>query len=369
MLSGGSEGASRRPGKEALVDEDEEVDIEGEGDDDVPYVPSWSVRRGMRMNNANVCRDMLINLATPCEEKYLDDQNDGDAIRRAWLLLGKHATAQADVIFRFESLLGEHKKLSDAHKICDKTLDDNWKMFQQMSDEFQKLKDAHKECVEVNPEGLRKLRAENVSLEGRVSELEIEKEEWRRVSGEQVEKIKLLEGQLSDAKQKLNDEEKAYRELYQEKVDIAVAAGNAEMERNRIINEFIPEAIHRFLGSHEFRTALAEPFNLFYHSGLIDGAGLFDEPERAAELLGEVEGIDMDAGAKYGPLYDQALSQDYPYIKKIRETIYRKFDELSALVPDAAPIEEPVTGHPEVDSHIENPSENQSSDQNASAFS
>lgn len=115
MLSGGSEGASRRPGKETLVEEeDTEVDIEGDGDDEVPFVPAWSVRRGNRMNNANICRDMMINLATPKEEKYLDDQSDDEAIRRSWLLLGKCATAQADVIFRFESLLGEHKKLSEA---------------------------------------------------------------------------------------------------------------------------------------------------------------------------------------------------------------------------------------------------------------
>ena len=176
----------------------------------------------------------------------------------------------------------------------------------------------------------------------------------------------MLEGQLSDARLKLNDEEKAYKELYQEKVDIAVAAGNAEMERNRIINEFIPAAIHRFLGSHEFRVALAEPFNLFYHSGLIDGAGLFDEPEKAAELLGEVEGIDMEAEAKYGSLYDKALSQDYPFIQKIRQTIYRKFDELNALVPDPAPA--PEFEASEAEAHAENPSSNQSSGQDTSAF-
>ena len=81
------------------------------------------------MNNANGCRDMLINLATPREEKYLDDQDDEEAVRRSWLLLGKCVTAQADVIFRFESLLREYQKLSETHKVCDKTLDDNWKMF------------------------------------------------------------------------------------------------------------------------------------------------------------------------------------------------------------------------------------------------
>ena len=79
------------------------------------------------MNNANVCRDMMINLATPGEERYLDGQDDGEAIRRSWLLLGKNATAQADLIFRFESLLREHQKLSETHKVCDRTFDDNCK--------------------------------------------------------------------------------------------------------------------------------------------------------------------------------------------------------------------------------------------------
>ena len=85
------------------------------------------------------------------EEKYLDDQDDSEAVRRSWLLLGKCATAQADVIFRFESLMREHEKLSETHKVCDKTFDDNWKMFQKMSEEFQQLKDVHAECTKVNP--------------------------------------------------------------------------------------------------------------------------------------------------------------------------------------------------------------------------
>ena len=105
---------------------------------------------------------------------------------------------------------------------------------------------------------------------------------------------------------------------------------------------------------------------MYYQSGLIDGAGLFEEPEKAAKLLGEVEGMDFEADEKYRSLYDQALSQDYPFIQKIRQTIYRKFDELIALVPDPAPtleVEEPV-----VESHTENPSGNPSVDQTTSAF-
>ena len=116
LFSGSSKDGSRRPGKGLVDEEDVQVDIEGDDDDDDDtFVPAWVVKRGTRMNNANVCRDMLINLATPAEERHLDSQDDMEAIPRSWLLMGKHATAQADVIFRFESLKREYQKLSEAH--------------------------------------------------------------------------------------------------------------------------------------------------------------------------------------------------------------------------------------------------------------
>lgn len=213
LFSGGSKGAPSRPGKEAFVEEEVEVDIEGDGEDDATFVPGWSLKRGTRMNNFNVCRDMMINLATPGEEKYLDAHDDNAAVQRAWLLLGKSAMAQADLLFRYEYLLGDHQKLVATHEVCDKTFDDNWKQFRAIAKEFKELKDKHAECAKVNPEGMQKLRSENASLEDRVSQLETEKEEWRKVSGSQVEKIKLLETQLAEARLKLSDEEKAYQEL------------------------------------------------------------------------------------------------------------------------------------------------------------
>ena len=121
--------------------------------------------------------------------------------------MGKNATDPADLIFRFESLQREYQKLSETHKVCDQTLDDKCKRFDELAEELKELKDRHAECATVNPEGIQKLRAENASLEDRVSQLVVEKEEWRKVSAEQAEKIKLLEGNLSDAKLKLADEE------------------------------------------------------------------------------------------------------------------------------------------------------------------
>ena len=158
LFLGSSKGTSSGSGKGAMEEEDVEVDIEGDDEDDATFVPGRSVKRGTRMNNSNVCRDMMINLATSGEERYLDTHSDSDAIQRAWLLLGKNVTAQADLIFRYESLVGDYQKLSATHEVCDKTFDDNWKRFGEMAEELKKIKDEHAECAKVNPEGVEKLR-------------------------------------------------------------------------------------------------------------------------------------------------------------------------------------------------------------------
>lgn len=44
------------------------------------------------MSNSPVYRDMMIHLATPGEEKYIDAHDDEESTQRAWLLLGKNAT-------------------------------------------------------------------------------------------------------------------------------------------------------------------------------------------------------------------------------------------------------------------------------------
>lgn len=110
-----------------------------------------------------------------------------------------------------------------------------------------------------------------------------------------------------------------------------------EVDRNRVVNEFLPEFVHRLLSSHEFKEALAKPFNLFYQSGLIDGANLGLEPEQAMKVSEEVENLDLDADSKYQPLYDQALTQEYLYVQKIRKTVYRSFNELIEMFPNPAP--------------------------------
>ena len=47
----------------------------------------------------------------------------------------------------------------------------------------------------------------------------------------------------------------------------------------------------------------------------------------------------MEEDSKYRPLYDQALEREYPFVKKLRETVSRSFDELMVVFPAPAPVE------------------------------
>ena len=260
---------------------------------DEAFVPDWSVKRGSRMNHSSVCRHMMIHLATPAEEKYMGAYDAEEALNRGWLLLGKAASVSADIFFRYENLLDEHKKLRDTHEVCDRTFKDNWVRFKAVTDELEQIKAVHAGCVAGESEELKQLRVDQIILKDSVAALEAEKEEWRGVSASQANKIRLLEDELKKAKSQLKDEETSSQELRKELQGLAISSGHTEIDRNNIVKEFIPEMVCRLLNSYEYKKALAEPFNLFSQSGFIDGVHVGREPEESEKLLEDVEDLDL----------------------------------------------------------------------------
>ena len=215
------------------------------------------------MNHSSVCRDMMIHLATPAEEKYTDAYDADEAIKRGWLLLGKAATAHADLFFRYETLLEENRKLVATPQVCDRTFKENWARFQAVTDELEQVNAAHAGCVAGESEELKKLKADQVGLKDRVAALEAEKEEWRSVSANQATKIRLLEEDFKKTRVQLADEDMTSQELWKENQELAISSGHVEIDRNKIVSQFVPEMIRRLLASYEYKKALAEPFNLF----------------------------------------------------------------------------------------------------------
>ncbi|GJS51874.1 hypothetical protein Tco_0625236 [Tanacetum coccineum] len=93
------------------------------------------------------------------------------------------------------------------------------------------------------------------SLQDWLEELEEEKKETRQLNTEQADRIKQLEEALrqseADAHQLRLDREK-----------YAVEAGNGEMVRRQIINEYLPIFVHRLHQSVEYKHSLGEAFSL-----------------------------------------------------------------------------------------------------------
>lgn len=214
-----------------------------------------------------------------------------------------------------------------------------------MAGELYDLKKEHAECASRDLKELKRLRLEHagcsdreMGLKDRVSELETEKEGWRKVSGEQAAKIKSLEADLKKTRLLLSDEEMSCQELWNENQDLAIRMGNVEIDRNKVVNVFIPEMVRRLFNSHEYKQSLAEPFNLYSQSRFLDGVALGRKPEELAELLEDVEGLDLEADETYQPLYDHLFSMDYPYIQKIGKTCQRSFKDLMEMFPDPAPV-------------------------------
>ena len=53
--------------------------------------------------------------------------------------------------------------------------------------------------------------------------------------------------------------------------------------------------------------------------------------------MDQVDDLDMESDGKYQALYDRALTQEYPYVQKIRKSVYRSFNELIDMFPDPDP--------------------------------
>ena len=154
---------------------------------------------------------------------------------------------------------------------------------------------------------------------------------------------------MKKTKALLTDEERTSQELRKEFQDLAISSGHNEIDKNNIVKKFIPEMVRRLLNSYEYKKALAEPFNLYSQSGFIDGVHVGREAEEAEKLLEDVENLDLEAGDKYQPLYDQLFTREYPYVQKIQGTTSLNFEELMKIHPDPAPSVETNTASEQVE--------------------
>ncbi|GJY88585.1 hypothetical protein Tco_0503213 [Tanacetum coccineum] len=95
-----------------------------------PFVPAWNLTTDSILNDAESCRDMMINLVTPVVRSQQSRLSDCQALPRSWFELGQGALAQIDILLTEtqnqlldtvrsqNQLFEDHKALQQVHLGC-----------------------------------------------------------------------------------------------------------------------------------------------------------------------------------------------------------------------------------------------------------
>ncbi|GKC05681.1 hypothetical protein Tco_0997291, partial [Tanacetum coccineum] len=213
----------------------------------------------------------------------------------------------ANVLLRFEALKEQHADLVYAHESC------------------ADVKVHFKEC--------RKELAKK-SLQDRLEELEEEKKEVDNLNSSQADHIKRLEEALKQA-------EADAEQLRSEKVRYAVEAGQGEIVRQKIINQYLPTFVRRLHQSAEYKRSLGQVFSLAVGKGFIEGISIGRTEEDIQAILTATPNVDPSSSDTFLPAYEKLFDQRYSYVDKVARMYLLDPTELQNIMPDET---EPTPG-------------------------
>ncbi|GJY48517.1 hypothetical protein Tco_0438473, partial [Tanacetum coccineum] len=81
-----------------------------------PFIPAWNLTIQSILNDAESCRDMMINLATPVVRDQQNRFSDYQALQRSWLIDTQNQLV--DAIRSWSKLSDDHKILQQEHLGC-----------------------------------------------------------------------------------------------------------------------------------------------------------------------------------------------------------------------------------------------------------
>ncbi|GKD85241.1 V-type proton ATPase subunit B2, partial [Tanacetum coccineum] len=270
----------------------------------LPFTPQWGLTDSSRMDNSRECRDMLANLFTPADEVFFNEGvRDESAIRRSWKMLCQSTQQQANVLLRFEALKEQHADLVYAHESCAGVK----ARFKECRKELAKVQSVCDEKTTAydklskNYEGA--LNREK-SLQDGLEELEEEKKEVDNLNSSQADHIKRLEEALKQA-------EADAEQLRSEKVRYAVEAGQGEIVRQKIINQYLPTFVRRLHQSAEYKRSLGQVFSLAVGKGFIEGISIGRTEEDIQAILTAIPNVDPSSSDTFLLAYEKLFDQRY----------------------------------------------------------
>nr|GEW47902.1 hypothetical protein [Tanacetum cinerariifolium] len=182
-------------------------------------------------------------------------------------------------------------------------------------------------CDKVVPEA--KARALNLekSLEDRVEELEEEIKKSEHLNSMQADRIKQLEEVLKQS------EDDAHQ-LRLEREKFAVEAGNEEVVRCIIINQYLPTFVRWLHQSVEYKRSLGEVFSLAVGKGFIDGISIGRKEPDIQAFLKATPNVDLVSSDTFMDAYAGFFDMRYPYVEKVARMYLLDPNGLQNIMPD-----------------------------------
>ncbi|GKF42556.1 hypothetical protein Tco_0125898, partial [Tanacetum coccineum] len=145
----------------------------------IPFVPAWNLTTHSILNDAESCRDMMINLATYAIRDQQIWLSAHQALQRSWFELGCGSLSQIDILQRYEALNEDYGELRN-----------------KLSNDHKALQLVHLDCV-----------GKEADLIERLVAVEKEKDDFIDMSREREGRIKKLEADLASKTYSLTEAE------------------------------------------------------------------------------------------------------------------------------------------------------------------
>ncbi|GJR81874.1 hypothetical protein Tco_0152659 [Tanacetum coccineum] len=289
------------------------------------YVPNWGLRNDLRVCTFRACRELVSHMATLAEDELLGNLSNVEVVSRAYQTLGHSVLAQGELLKRHEQLNHDYVDLANRNDAILAELDrlkvnlqreneDNAVLTHQLS----LVDSAHSECPSREKE-----------LLDMVKDLEREKDEWRENASGQVNKIRGLEEKVGG--------------LEREKLALSDEVVEDEVDRKKLVREFIPTVIKRLHMSVEYRQSLAAPVGSCYTAGWLGGLSWGRTKEQIAQILSESQDLDIKGSKTWEAKHHELFTKSYPYIQKIADSYDLPMSELLTVVLDVPSTDEGTT--------------------------
>ncbi|GKC43513.1 hypothetical protein Tco_1061235, partial [Tanacetum coccineum] len=275
---------------------------------ELPFAPVWGITDSDRMVKFRHCRDMMPNIFTPADLASFEGMDDHEAVRQSWKLLCQSSQQQANMLLRFEKLYDESDGLQESRDRARAKYDSCKKQLVDLQVAYDAKASSYGQLSHDYEDALRREEAGKI----KIVELEKEKKRSDELVVSQAERIRSLEIALKES-------ETGIEQLRSDKERFAVAAGQSEAIRKRLITEFFPTFVQRLLQSKEYKESVGEVFSLAVDVDALLNASV--NPASFEFFMGE---------------YLKLFETHYPYVDKLARAYLLDPSELQNVMPDGA---------------------------------